>query len=76
MATTSPANPFIKQLASSGSLLCFAFIANQSNIFLQDKIKRDTALESLHTYISKRTAFDELELLKLWKGLFFCTINI
>ncbi|KAL9074148.1 MAG: hypothetical protein Q9157_004496 [Trypethelium eluteriae] len=37
-----------------------------------DKDKRDAALESLRTYISKRINFDELELLKLWKGLFFC----
>ncbi|KAF2145713.1 uncharacterized protein K452DRAFT_243988 [Aplosporella prunicola CBS 121167] len=37
-----------------------------------DKRIRDKALDSLKTYLGGRTGLDELELLKLWKGLFFC----
>ncbi|KAI9710907.1 MAG: hypothetical protein M1820_002342 [Bogoriella megaspora] len=51
--------------------------ADTNNPFIKqlassDRQKRDAALESLRTYISRRTTFDEIELLKLWKGLFFC----
>ena len=37
-----------------------------------DKRTRDAALDKLRSYISHRQHFDELELLKLWKGLFYC----
>ncbi|KAH0544053.1 hypothetical protein FGG08_001671 [Glutinoglossum americanum] len=37
-----------------------------------DKSTRDKAVASLRTYLSGRRTFTELELLKLWKGLFFC----
>lgn len=39
-----------------------------------DKRIRDKALESLKMFLQSRTeGLDEIELLKLWKGLFFCT---
>ncbi|KAK7536126.1 uncharacterized protein J3D65DRAFT_627513 [Phyllosticta citribraziliensis] len=38
-----------------------------------DKRIRDKALDSLKTFLQSRTdGIDEIELLKLWKGLFFC----
>ncbi|KAI9722381.1 MAG: hypothetical protein M1812_001853 [Candelaria pacifica] len=37
-----------------------------------DRPTRDTAVASLRTYLSGKRKFEELELLKLWKGLFFC----
>ncbi|KAK5168259.1 uncharacterized protein LTR77_006828 [Saxophila tyrrhenica] len=37
-----------------------------------NRTTRDRALESLRTYLHRSTPFSELELLKLWKGLFFC----
>ncbi|KAF2842508.1 hypothetical protein M501DRAFT_421917 [Patellaria atrata CBS 101060] len=49
----------------------------QGNPFIKqlassDKKLRDKAVESLQLYISNRKQFEELELLKLWKGLFYC----
>jgi hypothetical protein len=38
-----------------------------------DRPTREKALEALRTYILSTRPFTELELLKLWKGLFFCT---
>ncbi|KAF2706687.1 nucleolar protein-like protein NOP52 variant [Pleomassaria siparia CBS 279.74] len=37
-----------------------------------DKEIRDQALDSLRTYLSSRTEISELDLMKLWKGLFYC----
>ncbi|KAE8452353.1 hypothetical protein EG329_001053 [Mollisiaceae sp. DMI_Dod_QoI] len=37
-----------------------------------DRPTRDAALHSLRTYLSARRSLPELELLKLWKGLFYC----
>lgn len=39
---------------------------------LADRPTRDKALESLRTYLSGRRDLPPLELLKLWKGLFYC----
>ncbi|KAF2461099.1 nucleolar protein,Nop52-domain-containing protein [Lineolata rhizophorae] len=39
---------------------------------LIDKRTRDKALDSLRTFLASRHELDELELLKLWKGLFYC----
>ncbi|KAI9814447.1 MAG: hypothetical protein M1827_003303 [Pycnora praestabilis] len=38
-----------------------------------DRPTRDKAVTSLRTYLSGSRTFSELELLKLWKGLFFCS---
>ncbi|KAL2353930.1 hypothetical protein BJ546DRAFT_87650 [Cryomyces antarcticus] len=55
MASVTPSNPFIKQLAAN------------------DRPTRDKALESLRAYLAARqTPFSDVELLKLWKGLFYC----
>ncbi|TKA51715.1 hypothetical protein B0A49_13477 [Cryomyces minteri] len=55
MASVTPSNPFIKQLAAN------------------DRPTRDKALESLRAYLTARqTPFSDVELLKLWKGLFYC----
>jgi ribosomal RNA-processing protein 1 len=40
--------------------------------FPSDKKTRDQALSSLRTYLSNRAQISELDLLKLWKGLFYC----
>jgi ribosomal RNA-processing protein 1 len=37
-----------------------------------DRPTRDAALQSLRTYLSGRRELPPLELLKLWKGLFYC----
>ncbi|KAF2199931.1 hypothetical protein GQ43DRAFT_397563 [Delitschia confertaspora ATCC 74209] len=37
-----------------------------------DKRTRDHALDSLRTFLSGRSQIEELDLLKLWKGLFYC----
>ncbi|KAK2626610.1 hypothetical protein QTJ16_003785 [Diplocarpon rosae] len=37
-----------------------------------DRPTRDAALESLRTYLSGRRELPSLELMKLWKGLFYC----
>jgi ribosomal RNA-processing protein 1 len=37
-----------------------------------DKKTRDQALSSLRSYLSNRAQISELDLLKLWKGLFYC----
>ena len=39
---------------------------------IPDRRTRDSALEKLRTYLKHRKQLDSLELLKLWKGLFFC----
>ncbi|KAI9708281.1 MAG: hypothetical protein M1828_003010 [Chrysothrix sp. TS-e1954] len=48
----------------------------QTSTILKDLVSSDpearaTALTSLRTYLSRRTPFTDLELLKLWKGLFY-----
>jgi ribosomal RNA-processing protein 1 len=40
-----------------------------------DKQTRDQALESLKAYLGAQTEISELDLLKLWKGLFYCIFN-
>ncbi|OAG13019.1 nucleolar protein NOP52 variant [Paraphaeosphaeria sporulosa] len=37
-----------------------------------DKRTRDSALASLRAFLSSRSEISELDLLKLWKGLFYC----
>ncbi|MCJ1382616.1 hypothetical protein MMC17_005729 [Xylographa soralifera] len=37
-----------------------------------DRPTREKALDSLRTYLTSSRSFTDLELLKLWKGLFFC----
>ncbi|TQS37867.1 hypothetical protein Golomagni_01645 [Golovinomyces magnicellulatus] len=37
-----------------------------------DKPSRDAALDSLKTYLSGRRELSPIELMKLWKGLFYC----
>ncbi|CZT24761.1 related to RRP1 protein [Ramularia collo-cygni] len=50
---------------------------SQSNPFIRqlassNRTTRDKALASLRTYLQRSTAFSELDLLKLWKGLHYC----
>jgi len=40
--------------------------------FATDKKVRDEALNSLKTYLGAQSEISELDLLKLWKGLFYC----
>jgi ribosomal RNA-processing protein 1 len=72
MSTDPQSSPFIKHLASSGTLHPTpkqAALANPP----ADKKTRDQALTSLRTFLSGRSEISELDLLKLWKGLFYCT---
>lgn len=41
-------------------------------IFAPDKRVRDQALSSLKTYLGAQSTISDLDLLKLWKGLFYC----
>ena len=41
-------------------------------MFATDKEVRDQALDSLRTYLGAQSNISELDLLKLWKGLFYC----
>jgi hypothetical protein len=47
-----------------------------SNLFspfeLIDKKTRDKAVKALGRWISNKKDFSHLELMKLWKGLFYC----
>jgi ribosomal RNA-processing protein 1 len=42
------------------------------NLASSDKRTRDSALASLRAFLSSRSEISELDLLKLWKGLFYC----
>ncbi|KAH9865390.1 hypothetical protein J1614_008973 [Plenodomus biglobosus] len=42
------------------------------NLASSDKKIRDQALNSLKTYLGAQSEISELDLLKLWKGLFYC----
>ncbi|CAN9112803.1 unnamed protein product [Alternaria alternata] len=42
------------------------------NLASSDKKVRDEALNSLKTYLGAQSEISELDLLKLWKGLFYC----
>ncbi|KAJ4342471.1 hypothetical protein N0V87_001090 [Didymella glomerata] len=42
------------------------------NLASSDKEIRDNAFDSLRTYLGGRSEITELDLLKLWKGLFYC----
>ncbi|CAE7011534.1 hypothetical protein CFE70_002075 [Pyrenophora teres f. teres 0-1] len=42
------------------------------NLASSDKEVRDQALDSLRTYLGAQSDISELDLLKLWKGLFYC----
>jgi ribosomal RNA-processing protein 1 len=42
------------------------------NLASSDKQTRDQALDSLKAYLGAQTEISELDLLKLWKGLFYC----
>ncbi|KAF2171389.1 hypothetical protein M409DRAFT_18502 [Zasmidium cellare ATCC 36951] len=51
--------------------------SSQSNPFIKqlassNRTTRDRALSSLRTYLHRPTPFTPLDLLKLWKGLFYC----
>jgi hypothetical protein len=37
-----------------------------------DKKERDRAVKSLRKYLTHRQKTEEVELLKLWKGIFYC----
>jgi hypothetical protein len=43
--------------------------------FATDKEVRDEALDSLRKYLGAQSEIKELDLLKLWKGLFYCTLD-
>jgi ribosomal RNA-processing protein 1 len=43
--------------------------------FATDKEVRDQALESLRTFLGAQAEIAELDLLKLWKGLFYCMLR-
>lgn len=67
--------PFVRELASSGSSLNsyeFSFQQTDSNTTI-DKKARDKATDSLSLFLRSKTDLSLLELLKLWKGLFYCT---
>ena len=71
MASDIQQSSFVKQLAANGtSIYSFSSMAQTNNP--PDRPTRDKALESLRTFLSGRRDLPPLELLKLWKGLFYC----
>ena len=58
--------PFLKQLASTGIIHKFSFPD------MIERREREKAIESLRTFLSRQQKFDELDFLKLWKGLYYC----
>ncbi|KAK4964251.1 hypothetical protein LTR66_012390 [Elasticomyces elasticus] len=83
MSTALPkppsSNPFIKQLAANGPSIPSAppstprkTIPTDARTRHTDRPTRDRAVSSLRTYLRRSGAFAPLELLKLWKGLFYC----
>ena len=72
-STVQPSNPFVKQLASSGTFPSEVSYLNHATDSLKlDRKIRDRALSSLRTYLHRAAPFSPLDLLKLWKGLFYC----
>lgn len=41
-----------------------------------EKKTRDKAIRSLRKFLSTGSNLDEIELIKLWKGLFYCTLKL
>ena len=76
MASNIQETPFVKALASSGIYSSFpphvSLLCSTNNPSSTDRKIRDAALDSLRLYIHSNREFTDLELLKLWKGLFFC----
>lgn len=69
--------PFVRELASSGTSMHQSDPierrkTDQLLLLLIDRKARDKALESLTLFLRSRTDLTLLDLLKLWKGLFFC----
>lgn len=64
--------PFVRDLASSGTPLPLFTQERHSNTDETDRKTRDKALDSLTLFLRSRTDLSLLDLLKLWKGLFFC----
>ena len=67
--------PFVRELGSSGKkILCPVSCNSNADQFLfySDRKVRDKALDSLTTFVRSRTDLTLVDLLKLWKGLFFC----
>jgi ribosomal RNA-processing protein 1 len=80
MATTDiQKTPFVRELASSGEFSLHFLLRThwRSAIILicvsSDRKTRDKALESLTLFLKARKDLSLLELLKVWRGLFFCT---
>jgi ribosomal RNA-processing protein 1 len=80
MATTDiQKTPFVRELASSGEF--DPYFSNINHWWLKkilinlvaDRKTRDKALESLTLFLKARKDLSLLELLKVWRGLFFCT---
>lgn len=71
MSTDIQQAPFVKQLAANGIEILPGNAFKHANN-LKDRPTRDAALLSLRTYLSGRRSLPPIELLKLWKGLFYC----
>ena len=70
MAAEVQQAPFVKQLAANGKELLNSY--RKGLISHIDRPTRDKAVASLRTFLGGRRRLEDLELLKLWKGLFFC----
>ena len=65
-------SPFLRQLTSSGA--CEVALSYGVDLlkFGSDIASRRQAYDTLRLYLQRPTAFEALELLKLWKALFYC----
>lgn len=78
MASDIQQTPFVKQLAANGKSWTSS-LQTPRNVLkaidktpLLDRPTRDAALQSLRTYLSGARPLAPLDLLKIWKGLFYC----
>lgn len=73
MTTVTPSPTFMKRLAANGK--CWPpmnLLADALTQYAKEKSTRDAAVSNLRTYLRARNDFSDVELLKLWKGLFYC----
>ncbi len=66
--------PLGKQLAANGNTILFIIrLDERANLFMYiEKKTRDKAIRSFRKFLSSGNNMSEMELIKLWKGLFYC----
>lgn len=74
-ASSTDVPPLAKYLASTGHSSMTIFLSWQITHICTDKKTRDKAVKNLAIFLSNKSedaAIPELEMAKLWKGIFYC----